>query len=50
MEKEQNDEVEIDLVEIFTLLKEKIIKIFGIGVILAALIGYWNIVSHKTKI
>lgn len=49
MEKEQNDEVEIDLVEIFTLLKEKIIKIFGIGVILAALIGIGTLFLIKPK-
>lgn len=39
MEKEQNDEVEIDLLEIFALLKDKIVRIVGIGVILAALAG-----------
>ena len=49
MEKEQNDEVEIDLVETFTLLKEKIIKIFGIGVILAALIGIGTLFLIKPK-
>lgn len=49
MEKEQNDEVEIDLVEIFTLLKEKIIRIFGIGVILAALIGIGTLFLIKPK-
>ena len=49
MEKEQNDEVEIDLLEIFALLKEKIVKIVGVGVILAALVAIGTLFIIKPQ-
>lgn len=49
MEKEQNDEVEIDLLEIFALLKEKIVRICGVGVILAALVAIGTLFIIKPQ-
>lgn len=49
MEKEQNDEVEIDLLEIFALLKEKIVKIVGAGVILATLVAIGTLFIIKPQ-
>lgn len=49
MEKEQNDEVEIDLLEIFALLKDKIVKIVGVGVILAALVAIGTLFIIKPQ-
>lgn len=49
MEKQQNDEVEIDLLEIFALLKEKIVKIVGVGVILAALVAIGTLFIIKPQ-
>ena len=49
MEKEQNDEIEIDLVELMLLFKEKIVRIVGAGIILAAIVGLAAMFLIKPK-
>lgn len=49
MEKEQNDEIEIDLLEIFAVLRGRIVQIFGVGIILAAIVGLCTLFLIKPK-
>lgn len=49
MEKEQNDEIEIDLLEIFAVLREKLVQILGVGIILAAIVGLGTLFLIKPK-